>query len=175
MVSGIVRSGALALAAAFAGSAVAADAVSVRNIVLLQPDAVLEERGADAAHLAQYMRTAEATAASTLRSETPTATAGFIVFAIREGYASKVWLDLNPPLADDMASKLTTALERAEDVPFVGGTIVFVFNVSLWNAPGDPRRMPRPQAWRDAAKDAPTPVEISDLVDLAWPRPAPKR
>ena len=174
MLGKIVRPAAFALAVACAGSAAAADVLGVRNIVLLQPDAVLHGRGADAAHLAQYIRAAEATAASTLRDRTPTPTAGFIVFALREGYASKVWLDLDPPLDAATAATLTAALERTSDVPFVGGTIVFAFNVSLWDAPEDTRRMPRPQAWIDAAKDAPAPIEIADLVDRVWPRPVPK-
>lgn len=175
MLGGIARTGVLALAALFAQAADAVDAVKVHNIVLLQPDEVLHERGADAAHVAQYIRTAEATAAATLRDEKPTPAAGFIVFAVREGYTSKVWLDLKPPLDADTASKLTAALERAEDVPFVGGTIVFAFNVSLWGAATDTRRMPRPQAWVDAAKGAPEPIEIGDLVDRVWPRPAAKK
>jgi hypothetical protein len=174
MSGAIVRSAVLALAASVAQAAVAAEVVSVRNVALLQPDSVLHERGAEAQHMAQYIRTAEATAGSVLRDEKPTPTAGFIVFAVREGYASKVWLDLVPPLPAATATKLTAALERTQHVPFVGGTIVFAFNVSLWDAAADTRTMPRPQAWIDAAENLPKPIEIGELVDHVWPRPAAK-
>ena len=169
MFSGIVLSGVLALAASDAPFTLAAETVSVQDVRLLQPDSVLHERGADAAHLAQYLRAAEAMVGTTLRDEKPTPAAGFIVFAVREGYASKVWFDLKPPLPAAVAAKLAAALEHLKEVPFVGGTIVFALNVRLWGAAADTREMPRPQAWIDTAKGVP--VEIGELVDRAWPRP----
>ncbi len=172
MFAGIVLAGALALAAPDAPFTLAAETVGVHNVMLLQPDSVLHERGADAAHMAQYIRATEATVGATLRDEKPAPTAGFIVFAVREGYASKVWFDLQPPLPAAVEAKLTAKLEHIKEVPFVGGTIVFALNLSLWGAAADTREMPRPQAWVDAAKGAP--VEIGELVDRAWPRPVSK-
>lgn len=94
------------------GSALAAETYHVENVMLLQPDFMLQER-VRVDELAQYIRAVNAAAKASLENVAdPAPSSGFLVMAVRPGGRSRAWLDFTPPLAHATADELRSAVER---------------------------------------------------------------
>lgn len=157
------------LAMLISGSTFAAQPYAMQNLMLLQPDSVLRQR-VQVDDLSNYIKSVNAAAQASLSEVAkPTPTAGFIVVAVRPGGRSKVWLDFSPALPAPVASRLAASLERVPPFQAEGGVVVFAINTALWGAAPTTRPGPSPQEWKDAMRGADRPLEIGDLVDLAWP------
>jgi|JI7StandDraft_1071085.scaffolds.fasta_scaffold64222_3 hypothetical protein len=153
-------------------SAVAATPYKTESIMLLQPDSVLKERVESTKSFADYIKASQAAVETTLASETPSPTSGFIVFAVRPGSESRVWFDFKPELPAETTNRLRTAIQSVATVPVKGGTVVFALRATLWGAPSA-QGVPNPSEWSDAMKGRSEPMEVGDLVDkLVWPTEA---
>ena len=160
------------LLAAFSLAAPAASPYKTQNVMLLQPDFVLKDRVQSVEALSNYLKAAETTAQSALAKESPVPTSGFIVFAVRPGAQSRVWLDFKPALPEPVATRLREAIQAIPPFPAKNGTVVFALNVTLWDA--TPRvGFPNPPEWDKAMQGHNEPMEIGAMVDkLVWPKGA---
>ena len=153
-------------------SAVAATPYKTESIMLLQPDSVLKERVQSTQSFADYIKASQSAAETTLSSEAPTPSSGFIIFAVRPGSQSRVWFDFNPELPVETTNRLRTAIQAVPAVPVKGGTVVFALRTTLWGAPSA-RGFPNPSEWSNAMKGRSEPMEVGDLVDkFVWPTEA---
>jgi len=147
----------------------AAQPYAMQNLMLLQPDSVLSQR-VQVDDLSHYIKSVNAAAQASLSEVAkPAPTAGFIVVAVRPGGRSKVWLDFSPALPAPVATQLAASLERVPPFQAKGGVVVFAINTALWGAAPTTHPGPSPQEWKDATRGVDRPMEIGDLVDLAWP------
>lgn len=157
------------IASLLSGSVIAADPYSVQNIMLLQPDFVLEER-VDVGDLSNYIKSVNVAAATSLATAAkPSPAAGFIVIAVRPSGQSKVWLDFSPALPPALASHLRSSLEQVAPFRAKAGVIVFAINSTLWGAAATTRQSPSPTEWREAMKEKSDPMDVEELVERVWP------
>lgn len=139
------------------------------GIVLLQPEFVFHERVPNVSALAEYLQRAEEAARIALReSNQGVGSAGFIVLAIRPGLASKVWLDLAPPLHPDESVALISKIEAVTPIDVQVGPVVLAIKVRIRGEEESERNMPSPEAWHALARKAGRALEIGELVELAW-------
>lgn len=83
---------AFSMAMLASGSVLAAEPYRVENIMLLQPDFVLQER-VRIDELAQYIQAVNAATKANLESVAePMPASGFVVMAVRPGGRSRAWL-----------------------------------------------------------------------------------
>ncbi|MED5617658.1 hypothetical protein [Ideonella sp. BN130291] len=151
-----------------APSAVAAEPLTVFNVVLLQSSTVLEERVASVDAMAEYVKAVEAAAREAVSaSSARQSVGGFIVVAVRPGQQSKVWLDFDALL--DLALKQQIAAKVASVQPFEArqGPVVFALKVALWDGKATRRTVPLPAEWKNARRDG-APMEVGELVDSLW-------
>lgn len=142
------------------------------NLVLLQPDAVLDKRVPDVQALSRYIDAVSHAAKFSLAAEpVPAPAAGFLVVAVRPGGQSKVWLDFTPALPTEMADRLRASAEAVTAVETREGVVVVAINAVLWDATPSQAMTPSPREWRDAVKDAKAPIEIGELVERVWTAP----
>lgn len=156
------------LAVALSGPAFAAKPYSMQSLVLLQPDFVLSER-VQVDDLSHYVKAINAAAETNLAAVVePIPAAGFIVVAVRPGGQSKVWLDFSPELPSAVAAQLRLSVEKLAPFQGKGGVVVFAINATLWGAAPTERKLPSPSEWQEVMKAARGPMEIGELVELAW-------
>jgi hypothetical protein len=159
----------LLFALAFADIAFAKAPYEMKDIVLLQPESVLQER-ISVDTLGAYIRSVNASAAEVLAGRDYKPTGGFLVVAIRPGNQSAVWIDTDPVLPTDLSRELVARL-RAIAPPTVGdGPVVFAVRVSLWGGAPSTKNTPSPEAWEREAKAIGRPLEVGELVERVWPR-----
>lgn len=151
------------------GFTMAAQPYAVQNIMLLQPDFVLQER-VNVDELSSYIKSLESAASKALIAVgKPSPTSGFIILAVRPGGLSKVWLDFSPALPVSVNDQFRASLQKVRPFQARNGVVVFAVNVSLWGAAPSNKQGPDPVEWRNVVKGLKTPIEIGDLVDRAWP------
>ena len=154
--------------------AVAEERYHVNSILLMQPEAVFQQRTGDVAALGNYVDALGTTADVALLQETRQVPAsGFIVVAVRPGGFSRVWLDFTPALSTDLAARLQGSLAKVVPMPTKDGVVVFAIKVSFWGAEQTPRRGPTPAEWKKATKGTQGPIEIGALMDRVWPAEPP--
>jgi len=138
-----------------------------QNVVLLQPDAVLAQLGADVEDLASYIRAVQGAAERALQGD-PAPASGFFVFAVRPGKRSMLWFDFRPGLPEPIMDRLRAAILAVAPCQVRNGVMVFAINVTLWNAP--PRQgLPSPAEWRAAMQGEEKSMRIESLIDRIWP------
>jgi hypothetical protein len=138
------------------------------NIMLLQPEFVLQERVPSVNQLSDYIKAVQNAAGLALSGKPQSPTSGQLVIAVRPGGQSKVWLDFVPALPEPTASALRQALEAVPPFQAQGGVVVFSLNSILWGAPPS-SRPPAPAEWTEAMKGRTEPEEIGSLVERVWP------
>lgn len=159
----------LCLILAIANVASAKAPYEVKDIVLLQPEAVLQER-VTAEALVPYIELVNAAALEVLSGQKYEPAGGFLVLAIRPGKQSAAWLDIRPALPPDLARALVARL-HALPVPSVEvGPVVFAVRASLLGGELPVNNVPEPDEWKQAARQAGKEIETGDLVERIWPR-----
>jgi hypothetical protein len=154
---------------AFANVAVAKTPYEMKDVVLLQPDSVLQER-TSANALAAYIRSVNAAAADIFAGQEYEPAGGFLVLAIRPGNQSAVWLDIHPALSPNLARALVARLRAIPRPAVEVGPVVFAIRTSLWGGTPPANNMPSPEEWTQEAKKAGRPLETGELVERIWPR-----
>lgn len=150
-------------------SVAAASALERTDIVLLQPEAVLQPRVPDVQSLATYIDKATAQAAQVAqqaRSGPPTS--GFLVIAIRPGLRSNAWLDFQPPLPPALAEAVVRAMRSVIPPAVRGGPVVLAVKAGLWGGGAPARDIPAPKEWRAATDKAGHPLDTGALVERIW-------
>lgn len=146
-----------------------AAALSTGAIVLLQPEEVLKERGMSAKGMAIYLQAAGAAAATSLKDDTLSPAAGYVVFAVREGRRTNAWLDFTPKLPAQAEGRLLAAMRAIPAFPVQKGTVVFAMQLAVGGAQQRTESGPYPDTWRAAIARQKTPLEVEDLVRRVWP------
>lgn len=154
---------------ALANVASAKTPYQMRDVVLLQPDAVLQERIMPSA-LAPYIRSVNAVAGEVLAGEHHEPAGGFLVLAIRPGNQSAAWLDIQPDLPPGLAQVLVSRLRAIPPPAVENGTVIFAIRAGLWGGTPSAEDMPAVKEWTEAAVTAGAPLPIDELVERAWPR-----
>ena len=145
----------------------AAEALTTFNVILLQPDPVLQARVPDIDALAAYIQALQAQA----RVSVPgpgAANSGFIVVALRPGGRSNAWLDFDDPLNEGVSEALVKRLRAVTVPPVQGGAVVFALKVGIWGGKESSRVAPAPAEWRDAAAKAGHALEPGELALSIW-------
>jgi hypothetical protein len=158
-------------AALLSSTVFAASHYHTENIMLLQPESVLQERVPSVQEFAQYTKAVQSAAESALATEQPHPASGYIVLAVRPGGHSMAWLDFKPGLPEKTAAKLRAAILAVPTFEVRGGVVVFALNASLWGSPAS-QGVPNPKEWSKAMEGSSAPMEIGDLVDKVWPAAA---
>ena len=151
------------------GTAAAAEPVRLEGVVLLQPEAVFQQRMAGASALAAYVRSVQdATASAIQGAGMKPAVGGFLVVALRPGGKSNAWLDFEPSLPASLVNSVVSRV-RSVEVPSVsGGTVVFALRLVLWDGSPSAKITPMPPEWEVTAQRAGRPLEASALAELSW-------
>lgn len=160
----------LFLAALLLSPAAAAQSpYKTENLMLLQPQSVLEARVPSVQALSDYIKAVQATAEGTLQNETPSPASGFIAIAVRPGAQSRVWLDFKPALPKTTSTRLAQAIQAVPPFAAKEGTVVFAIHSTLWGA--KPKMaFPNPPEWSAAMEESDQPIEIGELIDRrVWP------
>lgn len=159
----------LFLVLALANIASAKTPYQMRDVVLLQPDAVLQERIMPSA-LAPYIRSVNAVAGEVLAGEQREPAGGFLVLAIRPGNQSAAWLDIRPGLPSGLAQVLVSRLRAIPPPTVEKGAVIFAIRAGLWGGTPSTESMPAVTEWTEAAAKAGAPLPIDELVERTWPR-----
>lgn len=139
------------------------------NIVLYQPDDVLEKRLPGAGHLAAYIEKFQVTAASMLAKETTPDTL-VIVVAVRPEGTSRVWL-MGSKLDEKTQASLLKQLGAIPAVEVKEGPVAFAICATIAGGPEFTEVPPLPPEWKKAAEKLPQPVAIPDgILDDVWPK-----
>lgn len=120
----------LCLILAIANVASASTPYEMKDVVLLQPDFVLQERVTVKA-LAPYIQSVNVAALEVLSGQKYEPAGGFVVLAIRPGMQSAAWLDIRPALPPDLARALVARLHAVPAPTVEGGPVVFAIRASL--------------------------------------------
>lgn len=138
------------------------------NIVLYQPDDVVQKRLPGAGHLAAYLQKLQ-TAATETFADTTKADALDIVVAVRPGGKARVWLSGSTLDAGTLQS-LREKLEAIPPVQVKDGPVAFAISGRIAGGATVGEEPPMPQEWQEAVKKLPQPVVIPDgLLDTVWP------
>lgn len=146
----------------------AATPYRMQNVMLLQPDFVIEERAPSVHSLSEYIKAVQRAAEAALADEQPYPTGGYLVLAVRPGGRSMVWLDFKPSLPAPTATKLQSAILAVPAFEARSGVVVFALSSSLWDSPVL-QSFPNPEEWGKAMEGRSDPMEIGDLVEKVWP------
>lgn len=139
------------------------------DVVLLQPDAALQQKGLDIDGFAHYVKAAQALAvAAALPVALPPAS-GFVVMAVRAGNRSNAWVDIQPALPTAVEQQLLQNLRKLPPFHVTNGTVLFAIQVMVNGAAPPAKPYPQPQAWQAVAATRTEPVEVEELVQLVWP------
>jgi len=146
----------------------AAEPYRTENIMLLQPDFVLQKRVPSVSQFSEYIKAVQGAAAAALAKAPEAPTSGQLVVAVRPGGESKVWLDFSLALPEPTASALREAVEAVPAFSAREGVVVFSLNSTLWGA-APSNRPPAPEEWQKAMEGQSGPEEIGRLVERVWP------
>lgn len=147
----------------------ASDKYEMFGVVLLQPEGVFAQRLGGVEPLVNYIKALGA-AATTFAGQQirHSPSSGFVVLAVRPNRASRIWLDLEQPLAEASASELISALMQVSTPDVNEGMVALAIKVGLWGGSATTRATPMPAEWRAAAERAGRPLEVTQLIDLVW-------
>ncbi|HIV73249.1 MAG TPA: hypothetical protein H9903_20110 [Candidatus Aquabacterium excrementipullorum] len=146
-----------------------ADAFERSDIVLLQPESVLQPRVPDVQGLANYIDKVSTQAAKVLQSaQAGPPGSGFLVIGIRPGLRSNAWLDFQPPLPQALADAVVRAMRSVTPPAVKGGPVVLAVKGGVWGGSAPARNMPVPQEWRSATGRNGQPLDAGALVERIW-------
>lgn len=139
------------------------------GVVLLLPDAQMQERVQSIDAMATYLKAVEAAAARVTSRPGWAPNAGFVVLVVRPGPEARVWWDWQQPLPAAQQQALTDAVAAVP--PFVArrGPVVVALKLGWGGAPEPQRRAPAPPEWKAVAQAAGRALPLDDLVLAAWP------
>jgi TonB family protein len=138
------------------------------NIVLYQPDDVIQKRLPGTGHLAAYLEKIQR-ATEQFFAQTHAPGSLQIVVAIRPGGKSRVWLT-GSGIEEKTLAALREQLGKIPPVAVQDGPVAFAICGTIADGPetGDPT--PMPPEWQEAVKKLPQPVAVPDgLLDAVWP------
>lgn len=139
------------------------------NVVLLQPDSVMQQRVPDVDTLATYIKSIQKAMSVTIEPIPRMEVAGgFIVVAVKPGNKSQVWLDFKSGISPRTASVIKSAVATLKPAN-VTGLIVFALKVGLNGGPEPIQTSPSPEEWKAAGEKAGHAMEVSSLVESIWP------
>jgi len=138
-------------------------------IVLLQPDMSLREKDPDMDSVSDYIKVAQNELSKLLASEKLPKASGFMVFAIRTGGLSNVWLDFKPGFSPELEAKILHSLKAIPPFKVAKGTMVFALSASINGADQPAGPTPFPKEWQAAMSDPKEPMEVEALVLRVWP------
>jgi TonB family protein len=139
------------------------------NIVLYQPDDVLQKRLPGAGHLAAYIKKVQSAATDMLAKETNPDTL-VIVTAVRPDKTTRVWL-MGSKLDEKKQTALRQQLEAIPPVEVKDGPVAFAICATIAGGPEFTDTPPMPEEWKKAAEKLPQPIVIPDaILDGVWPK-----
>jgi hypothetical protein len=139
------------------------------TLVLLQPESVLQERELNIEEFATFIKAAQTSAELVWKTRELTPSSGFLVIAVREGGKVNAWVDFEPALPQKVDSATTKAIRFVPAFHVSKGTVVFAIKVAINGASETKRQTPMPKEWKSVSKSQLLPVELENLVKLAWP------
>ena len=139
------------------------------GVVLLLPDAQMQERVQSIDAMATYLKAVEAAVGQVTAQPGWAPNAGFVVLVVRPGPEARVWWDWQQPLPATQQQALTDAVAAVP--PFVArrGPVVVALKLGWGGAPEPQRRAPAPPEWKAVAQAAGRALPLDDLVLAAWP------
>lgn len=159
----------LVVSLVFHGAGHAVEPLRQHGVVLLQPNAVTQERVPSVDAMADYIKAIEAAAQEAVVGHAARqAVSGFIVVAVRPGLKVKVWLDFDTLVDLDLQQQVATRVQAVQPFAARGGPVVFAVKVGTWGARPSKRQVPLPAEWRQATRDG-SPQTVEALVQQLWP------
>lgn len=152
---------------AFAGHA--AEPLARHGVVLLQPNAVVQERVPSVDAMADYIQAVEAAAREAVVASTARqSVGGFVVVAVRPGLQARAWLDFDTLVDLDLQRRILAQVQAVKPFAAKDGPVVFALKVGTWDAPPSRRQLPLPAEWRQAIREG-APQAVEALVRHLWP------
>jgi len=149
-------------------SAQAAEPFKSFNVVLLQPNAVLEQRVPSVDAMAAYIQAVQAASREgVVASGSAQAASGFIVVAVKPGLKSKVWLDFDGLTDLEIQRQIAARVQAVKPFEAAQGPVVFALKVATWGGKESRRTLPSPSEWKAASAEG-APVEVGELVERVW-------
>ncbi len=139
------------------------------GVVLLQPDAQMQERVQNLDAMATYLKAVEAAVARTTAQAGWAPNAGFVVLVVRPGPEAQVWWDGQQPLPAAQQQALTAAVAALPPFVVRRGPVVVALKLGWGGASEPQRRAPAPPEWKAVAQAAGRALPLDDLVAAAWP------
>ncbi|TDM05917.1 MAG: hypothetical protein C4K60_14615 [Ideonella sp. MAG2] len=139
------------------------------GVVLLLPDAQMQDRVQSIDAMATYLKAVEAAVARVTAQPGWAPNAGFVVLVVRPGPEARVWWDWQQALPAAQQQALTDAVAAVP--PFVArrGPVVVALKLGWGGATEPQRRAPAPPEWKAVAQAAGRALPLDDLVLAAWP------
>ena len=144
--------------------------LETNEILLYQPNGVLERRILDAGKLAEYIVRLQSVCQSFLAGDKTPETLDIVV-AVRPGKRSRVWLVSSTRAADGPQRRsLRKKLGEVAPCEVNGGPIAFAIVARIAGGGGTrSKELPMPKEWQDAASKG-TNLPIPDgILDILWP------
>ena len=139
------------------------------GVVLLQPDAQMQERVQNMDAMASYLKAVEAAVARVTAQAGWAPNAGFVVLVVRPGPEARVWWDGQQPLPAAQQQALVAAVAALQPFVVRRGPVVVALKLGWGGAPEPQRRAPAPPEWKAVAQAAGRALPLEDLVAAAWP------
>ena len=141
------------------------------NIVLYQPNDVLEERLPDVSKLADYIKRLQDVCQKFFAGATAPETLDIVV-AVRPGRQSRIWFVSSVQSTPDASRKsLRKNLESVIPCDIASGSIAFAIAGKIAGGEGKKRTdIPMPREWEKAAERKTNVVIPDGILDAVWPR-----
>ncbi len=139
------------------------------SITMLQTQQVFEERVSRIEIVSSYLKEIVGSVTEVVNALPKGEPAkGFIVVALKPGHRSRIWLDFESPITEEVASGIQRASEKVSPPSVTGGVVLLAMKVGLWGSGPPDRMVPQPEAWRAEAEKAGGKIEMTELVERVW-------
>jgi hypothetical protein len=142
-----------------------------QNIVLYQPNDVLEERLPDVTKLADYIKRLQDVCQKFFAATTSPETLDIVV-AVRPGRQSRIWFVSSvQPTPDAKRKSLRKNLENVTPCDVTSGSIAFAIAAKIAGGDGTERTdIPMPLEWQKAAARKGNVIIPDGVLDSVWPQ-----
>ncbi len=141
-----------------------------RGIIMLQTKDVFLERVSGMEALEVYVKAlVDAVDGAVVKQPKSAPSAGFLVVAVKPDGRSRIWLDVDPQLKDDIATSIRSAAQNVPPLPVKNGVVLFGIKISLWGGEPPKGMVPRPKEWEAEANKVDGSIELGELVVRVWP------
>lgn len=141
-----------------------------RGITMLQTREVFFERVASMGAFEVYVKTlVDAVDGAVAKRPKSSPSGGFLVVAVKPDGRSRAWLDVEPPLNDEIADSIVSVAQNVYPLSVKKGVVLFAIKISLWGGEPPKGMVPRPKEWEPEADKVGGPIELGDLVLRVWP------